>query len=263
MVIDQFRRCAGSPHFNSTSSFLRKRLQSKTILSKRLGFQFRPSSTNVLAEVSTATSGFNPSWWPYALIQNTAYTINVYAGAPWWVSIILTTLGVRLALTPVMIASFRNSTKLSVIQPEMKKELEAIKTAKLDNDQLALNQHSIALRGIYLKHNVNPFAIFILPLTQSAVFFSFFYAIRKMSRLSVDGFTTGGLAWFKDLSIPDPYCILPIINAGLMFSGMQMNRANTASTIGNSTNWRTFFFLCCLLSPLLTAKLPAVREFSK
>ncbi|EPY51675.1 inner membrane translocase Oxa101 [Schizosaccharomyces cryophilus OY26] len=216
------------------------------------------ADTAVAATTNTANAvGISNSWWPYAFLQNAAYTINVYAGAPWWVSIIATTIGVRFALLPLMLKSFRTSSKLSVLQPEMKKELDAIKSAKLENDQMRLTQHSMALRALYIKHQINPLSIFMLPLTQSVVFFSFFYAIRQMARVPAEGFKEGGCAWFQDLSAADPYYILPMINAAFMFTGMQLNRSNTASTIGNSPNWSTFFFLCCLLSPLFTIKLPS------
>ncbi|WBW74115.1 mitochondrial inner membrane insertase Oxa101 [Schizosaccharomyces osmophilus] len=222
------------------------------------GVSTSAADTAVAATATTAnTVGISNSWWPYAFLQNAAYSINIYAGAPWWVSIIATTIGVRFALLPLMLKSFRTSSKLTVLQPEMKKELDSIKSAKLENDQMGLNQHSMALRALYIKHEVSPLSIFMLPLTQSVVFFSFFYAIRQMARVPVEGFKDGGIAWFQDLSVPDPYFILPMINAAFMFTGMQLNRSNTASTIGNSPNWSTFFFLCCLLSPLFTLKLPA------
>lgn len=43
------------------------------------------------------------------------------------------------------------------------------------------------------------------------VFIFTFYAIRKMCNLPVDSMTTGGMLWFNDLTICDPFYLLPIM----------------------------------------------------
>lgn len=46
---------------------------------------------------------------------------------------------------------------------------------------------------------------------QLPVFISVFVGIRQMANLPVQSMTTGGLAWFTDLTIPDPFYALPLI----------------------------------------------------
>ena len=38
-----------------------------------------------------------------------------------------------------------------------------------------------------------------------------FFGIRTMAKLPVESLTTGGCLWFSDLTIPDPYFILPVV----------------------------------------------------
>ena len=45
---------------------------------------------------------------------------------------------------------------------------------------------------------------------QIPLFISFFIGLRKMAQLPVESMTMGGLAWFTDLTIYDPYYVLPI-----------------------------------------------------
>ena len=35
--------------------------------------------------------------------------------------------------------------------------------------------------------------------------------MRQMATLPVESFQTGGLLWFTDLCVPDPYYILPLM----------------------------------------------------
>jgi YidC/Oxa1 family membrane protein insertase len=43
-----------------------------------------------------------------------------------------------------------------------------------------------------------------------------FYGLRRMADAPVPGFIEGGFGWVTDLTLPDPYYILPITSAVLM-----------------------------------------------
>lgn len=49
---------------------------------------------------------------------------------------------------------------------------------------------------------------------QVPVFISFFIALREMTILPVPSMQSGGLAWFPDLTAPDPFYILPLAVTG-------------------------------------------------
>jgi membrane protein insertase Oxa1/YidC/SpoIIIJ len=55
------------------------------------------------------------------------------------------------------------------------------------------------------------FTKMLTPLIQMPFFLSAFLGVRGMCNLPVESFQTGGLGWFTDLTIADPYCILPLI----------------------------------------------------
>ena len=50
-------------------------------------------------------------------------------------------------------------------------------------------------------------------LLQAPVFISVFYGLRGISSLPVESFKTGGAFWFPDLTIADPYMLLPALSA--------------------------------------------------
>ncbi|KAF6036400.1 hypothetical protein EB796_005287 [Bugula neritina] len=55
------------------------------------------------------------------------------------------------------------------------------------------------------------------PLMAAPVFLSIFYGLRGMTSLPVQSLMTGGGAWFVDLTVPDPYFILPAMSATTIF----------------------------------------------
>ena len=55
------------------------------------------------------------------------------------------------------------------------------------------------------------------PPSQAPVFISFFIALRKMAYLPVPSLQTGGALWFPDLTMADPFYLLPIAVTGTMF----------------------------------------------
>lgn len=60
---------------------------------------------------------------------------------------------------------------------------------------------------------------------QAPVFISFFIALRKMAYAPVPSMQTGGLWWFTDLTLADPYYILPIAVTGTMFAILEVQLA--------------------------------------
>lgn len=54
------------------------------------------------------------------------------------------------------------------------------------------------------------------------MFISFFFALKGMASLPVESMRHGGLYWFADLTVPDPYYILPIITAGSLSLILQL-----------------------------------------
>lgn len=53
-------------------------------------------------------------------------------------------------------------------------------------------------------------------MVQLPLFVSFFLGIRQMANLPLESMKTGGLLWFPDLTIADPYFLLPMLSAASM-----------------------------------------------
>jgi len=56
----------------------------------------------------------------------------------------------------------------------------------------------------------------------AAVFSSTFFALRGMANLPVESFKTGGILWFSNLTIVDPFYLLPVLTATSLFINIKV-----------------------------------------
>lgn len=81
-----------------------------------------------------------------------------------------------------------------------------------------LSMHAIASLN-QETHN----SLFCELLLQAPVFISFFFALRGMANLPIESFKTGGMLWFTDLTVPDPFYILPLITSVSLFCTLEVS----------------------------------------
>jgi len=114
------------------------------------------------------------------------------------IAIVLITLGIRLLFFPLANYSFRSMAKMKALQPEMVRLKEVHK-----DDKVKLQQEMMAL---YKKEKVNPASGCLPVLIQ----IPFFFAIYKMSFISLEMRHQPFFGWIKDLSAQDPTSLFNI-----------------------------------------------------
>ena len=136
--------------------------------------------------------------------------INVLVGN-WGVSIILLTFLVKLLLWPISAKGFSSMAKMRTAGPKLKEIQERYKDdrAKLGTEMMAL----------YKKEGINPAGGCFPLLLQMPVFIAFFFCLRESVELRHESF----FFWIQDLSAPDPFFVLPVIFAALMYLTQQLN----------------------------------------
>ncbi|MCC2625547.1 MAG: rane protein insertase YidC [Burkholderiales bacterium] len=122
----------------------------------------------------------------------------------WGIAIILLTLVVKTVLYPLTRASYISMAKMKALGPKM----EALKAQHKD-DKVKLQQ---AIMGLYRSEKVNPIGGCLPMLMQIPVFIGLYWALLSSVELRQAPFL-----WVHDLSLPDPYYILPVILAITMF----------------------------------------------
>ena len=74
-------------------------------------------------------------------------------------------------------------------------------------------QHTQELQQLSTKQGINPFKNIFPMMIQLPVFMSFFFGLRGMANCPVESMSTGGALWFENLTLADPFYLLPILTS--------------------------------------------------
>lgn len=133
----------------------------------------------------------------------------------WGVTIIITTLLIKLAFYRLTASSGRSMAKMRTIAPKMKALQE-----RYQDDRQALGRATMEL---YQKEKINPVAGCLPMLIQIPFFMGFYWVLLESVELRQAPF----FAWITDLSSRDPYFILPLIMGAANFVQFKLNPAPT------------------------------------
>lgn len=112
---------------------------------------------------------------------------------------------------PSVVAA-KNNAKLVEIKPELDPLNAKLKQSARDSDQMAMMDARNKINALYKRAEVSRLAM-MAPLIQPILGFGSFWILRAMAKVPVPGLLTGGTAWFSNLTVPDPYFILPVATA--------------------------------------------------
>ena len=129
----------------------------------------------------------------------------------WGVAIILLTVLIKLAFFPLSAASYRSMGKMRVVAPK----LEKIKQ-QYGDDRERLHK---AMMELYKTEKINPLGGCLPVIIQIPVFISLYWAILASVELRYAPF----FGWITDLSVSDPYYVLPVIMGASMFVQSKLN----------------------------------------
>ncbi|MGG7072981.1 membrane protein insertase YidC [Campylobacter sp. 9BO] len=123
----------------------------------------------------------------------------------WGWAIVVLTLVIRIILFPLTYKGMLSMNKLKELSPKMK-ELQV----KYKGDPQKLNMHMMEL---YKKHGANPMGGCLPILMQIPIFFAIYRVL--LNAIELKG--AEWILWIKDLSVMDPYFILPVLMGVTMF----------------------------------------------
>lgn len=123
----------------------------------------------------------------------------------WGVAIILLTLSIRVALLPLLAKSMKSMAMMAKLKPE----LDEINRRLADNQEAK----TLATMELYRKHGVNPLSGCFPQLAQLPIWWALYTTLQT----SVELFHAPFFLWWRDLSAPDPYYVLPLILGAIMF----------------------------------------------
>lgn len=129
----------------------------------------------------------------------------------WGFAIIMLTVVVKALFFRLSATSYRSMANMRRVQPK----LLAIKERHGDDKQA----QSKAMMELYQKEKINPLSGCLPILIQMPVFIALYWALMESVELRHAPF----IGWIHDLSVMDPYFVLPIIMGAAMWFQQKMN----------------------------------------
>jgi YidC/Oxa1 family membrane protein insertase len=160
-----------------------------------------PKNQAALAELSESLNlvvDYGFLWWLASPIHK-LLTIFQSITVNWGLAIILITLTVRMLLFPLTKAQYVSMAKMRNLQPQMQKLKE-----RFGEDRQKMGQ---AMMELYRKEKVNPMGGCLPMLLQMPIFIALYWVLLE----SVELRHTPFVFWIKDLSVQDPYYVLPLL----------------------------------------------------
>ncbi|WP_317932855.1 membrane protein insertase YidC [Halioxenophilus sp. WMMB6] len=165
-----------------------------------------------LAPYLDLTVDYGILWWIAKPLFHFLNFIHGFIGNWGW-SIVLLTMTIKLVFFYPSAISYRSMAKMRKLQPLMADLKE-----RLGDDRQKM---SVELMKVYKKEGVNPMSGCLPILIQMPVFFSLYWMLMESVELRHAPF----LGYITDLSMRDPYFILPVIMGITMFIQQRLQPA--------------------------------------
>ena len=153
----------------------------------------------------------------------------------WGVAIILLTVLIKGAFFKLSAASYRSMANMRRVQPKM----ADIREQYADDKQ----KQSQAMMELYKKEKINPMGGCLPILVQMPVFIALYWTLMESVELRHAPFAL----WINDLSVMDPYFVLPILMGASMWFMQKLNPPPPDPMQAKLMQWLpivfTFFFL--------------------
>ena len=144
-------------------------------------------------------------YWLLSLIQG-------WVGNWGWAIVFLTVL-VKAAFFQLSATSYKSMAKMRTVMPEMQRIKEQYAGDRAKQSQ--------AMMELYKTEKINPLGGCLPILVQMPVFIALYYCLME----SVELRHAPWLGWIRDLSVMDPYFVLPLIMGVTMFVQQHLNPA--------------------------------------
>ena len=200
-------------------------------------FYVGPKDQYALAEVSPhldLTIDYGWLWWIAQPLFWLLTNIQSFVGN-WGLAIILLTVLVKGAFFKLSATSYRSMAKMRKVQPKM----QTIREEHGDDKQ----KQSQAMMELYRKEKINPMGGCLPILIQMPVFIALYWVLMESVELRQAPFAL----WITDLSVMDPYFVLPLMMGASMFFMQRLNPPPPDPMQAKIMQWLpvifTFFFL--------------------
>ena len=152
----------------------------------------------------------------------------------WGVAIILLTLVIKALFFKLSASSYRSMAKMRKVAPEMARIREQYKSDR--------QKQQMETMKLFQEQKINPLGGCLPVLVQMPVFIALYYTLLESVELRQATFL-----YLNDLSIMDPWFILPLLMGASMFFQMKLNPAPADPTQAQVMKWMPVIFTVFML----------------
>ncbi|KAF9238642.1 60Kd inner membrane protein-domain-containing protein, partial [Melanogaster broomeanus] len=181
-----------------------------------------PTDASIISDLSEVATNVVPAlqygdfaalglagWSPAGLMRWSFEVLQVSTGMPWFYTIIAGTVLWRIILIPSQITNLRTA---SLLRPYAA-QLKALDEETGKADQRRKMELVLKKQQVYEKAGVSVSAIMINPLIQVVANVGLFLAVKEMVTLPVVQMAQSGVWFLPDLTVADPYYLMPLVVA--------------------------------------------------
>jgi len=128
----------------------------------------------------------------------------------WGWAIVILTIFIKAAFFKLTEAQYRSTARMRKLQPRIEQLKE-----RYGDDRQRMSQ---AMMEMYKKEKVNPLGGCLPILVQIPIFIALYWVLLESVELRQAPF----ILWIDNLSVRDPFFILPLLNAGFMFATQRL-----------------------------------------
>ncbi|MGB4246759.1 MAG: membrane protein insertase YidC [Pseudohongiellaceae bacterium] len=179
-----------------------------TNATQSVGFYAGPKDQYALREISPnldLTIDYGVLWFIASPIYWLLRQINSFVGNYGW-SILLLTVCVKGLFYKLSATSYRSMANMRRVMPKMVQLKE-----RYGDDKMKLQKATMEL---YQKEKINPFGGCLPMLVQMPVFIALYWVLMESVELRQAPF----ILWINDLSVMDPFFVLPLLMGASMFA---------------------------------------------
>ena len=202
------------------------------LLSNRVFVKGHFINRKYLSTVPTLSNGpsFLDGFW--SLMHSTTEIAPAYLDAlretfhlPWYMNVSILAISIRLITFPLHVRGQRYSAALAKIQPELTALNAKFKDASASGDSATGNLAIDEMRRLYRTHGTSPTRQIACTFFPVPIFVATFMGLKRMAAEKLPAtLTEGGALWFMDLTVPDPYFILPFLSSMTILASMELGR---------------------------------------
>jgi len=193
---------------------------------------------------------------PTTIAAHTLEYIHLMGGLSWPTTIVVFTVGMRTLLFPSYVKQMQASITSMNLKEDISRYQSQIQALKSQQKLSEARDELMKMYKFMRDNNCSPGRSILLSLIPIPFFMSTFFALRNMTNQHLLSFIDGGWFWFSDLTLADPFYVLPVLSSLSMLASFELSHRFNPMAI--PPKMATFIRILGILSVPLLSFMPSV-----